>query len=65
MDSLPTGATQSLFLVLAAAFSPVILLFFVDVIGRARRRRVRPANGPPADTGDRERGHRRDQVRFR
>ena len=64
MDSLPTGATQSLFFVLAAALSPVILLFFVDVIGRVRRRRVRPASSPPAEAEEGERGHTRDPIPF-
>jgi hypothetical protein len=48
MDSLPTGAAPSLFFfVLAAALSPVVLLFVADIVGRVRRRkpRVRPARG--------------------
>jgi hypothetical protein len=40
MDSLPTGATPSLFFVLAAAPSPVITLFVADVIGRVRQRKA-------------------------
>jgi hypothetical protein len=40
MDSLPTGATQSWLLVLAAALSPVITLFIADVIGRVRQRKA-------------------------
>ena len=32
MDSLPTGATQS-WLIVAVAFSPVIVLFLADAIG--------------------------------
>jgi hypothetical protein len=33
MDSLPTGSTQSWFIVAAVAFSPVIVLFLADAIG--------------------------------
>jgi len=43
MDSLPTGATQSLFFVLAVAVSPLILLFLADAIGRVRLRKARRA----------------------
>jgi hypothetical protein len=44
MDSLPTGATPFLIFVLAAALSPVVLLFVADIVGRVRLRkaRVRP-----------------------
>ena len=38
MDSLPTGATQSWLIVAAVAFSPALLLFLADMIGRVRRR---------------------------
>jgi hypothetical protein len=41
MDSLPTGATPSLFFVLAAALSPVVFLFVADIVGRVRQRRAR------------------------
>jgi hypothetical protein len=33
MDSLPTGSTQSLLIVVAVAFSPVIVLCLADAIG--------------------------------
>jgi hypothetical protein len=33
MDSLPTGSTQSLLIVVAVAFSPAIVLFLADAIG--------------------------------
>jgi hypothetical protein len=33
MDSLPTGSTQSWFIVAAVAFSPVIVLCLADAIG--------------------------------
>jgi hypothetical protein len=33
MDSLPTGSTQSWFIVAAVAFSPVIVLYLADAIG--------------------------------
>jgi hypothetical protein len=33
MDSLPTGSTQSLLIVVAFAFSPVIVLSLADAIG--------------------------------
>jgi hypothetical protein len=56
MDSLQTGATPSLFFALAAALSPVVLLFFADIVGRVRQRgaRVRPAGGSSARMGKRE-----------
>jgi hypothetical protein len=48
MDSLPTGATQSWLIVAAVAFSPALLLFLADVIGRVRRRvAVRRAQNDP------------------
>src|SRR5271165_2692903 len=33
MDSLPTGSTQSLLIVVTIAFSPVIVLFLADAVG--------------------------------
>jgi hypothetical protein len=55
MDSLPTGTTHSLFLVLAAALSPVILLFLADAIERVRRRKVftRAVDRPQASVSPR------------
>ena len=56
MDSLPTGATPSLFFVLAAALSPVVLLFVADIVERVRLRKasVRPAGSSSAGIGKRE-----------
>jgi hypothetical protein len=56
MDSLPTGAPPSLFFVLAAALSPVVLLFVADILGRVRLRkaRVRPTSGSSAGMPKRE-----------
>jgi len=57
MDSLPTGATPSLFFVFAAALSAVVLLFVADIVGRVRelKARVRPAGGSSVGMGERER----------
>jgi hypothetical protein len=53
MDSLPTGTTQSWFFVSAVALIPVILLLFVDAIGRVRRHKVvAHARGRPAEMRD-------------
>jgi len=38
MDSLSTGSTQSLLIVMAVAFSPVFALFLADAVGRLIRR---------------------------
>jgi hypothetical protein len=56
MDSLSSGATPSLFFVLAAALSPVVLLLVADIVGRVRLRkaRVRPAGSSSAGMGERE-----------
>lgn len=56
MDSLPTGATPSLFFVLAAALTPAVLLFVADIVGRVRQRkgRARQAGGPPVGRGPSE-----------
>jgi hypothetical protein len=55
MDSLPTGATPSLFFVLAAALSPVVLLFVADIVGRVRqgKGRARLSGGSSVRTGKR------------
>jgi hypothetical protein len=56
MDSLSSGAMPSLFFVLAAALSPVVLLFVVDIVGRVRQRkaRVRRARGSSVAMRERE-----------
>ena len=41
MDSLPTGATQSWFIVAAVGLSPILVFFVADVIGWVLRRRWR------------------------
>jgi hypothetical protein len=38
MDSLQMGSTQSLLIVVAVAFSPVIVLFLADAVGWLIRR---------------------------
>jgi hypothetical protein len=54
MDSLQMGSTQSLLIVVAVAFSPVIVLFLADAVGWLIRqargsnyRRSRRKRGPP------------------
>jgi hypothetical protein len=45
MDSLPTGATQSWFIVAAVGLSPIVVFFVADVIGwvlRCKWRKRRP-----------------------
>jgi hypothetical protein len=56
MDSFPTEAAQSGFLVAMVAVSPVLMLFLADAIGRVRQRkaRVRPAGGSSAGMGERQ-----------
>jgi hypothetical protein len=39
MDSLPTGATQSWFIVAAVGLSPIVVFFVADVIGWVLRRK--------------------------
>ena len=41
MDSLPTGATQSWFIVAVVGLSPIVVFFVVDVIGWVLRRKWR------------------------
>jgi hypothetical protein len=56
MDTLPTGATPSLFFVLAAALSPAVLLFVADIVWRVRQRRagVRSMGCSSVGMGERE-----------
>ena len=50
MDSLPTGSTQSWLIVAAVAFSPVIVLFLADAIGRL----FRPSGGRGSNTAGKD-----------
>jgi len=64
MDSLPTGATQSWLIVAAVAFSPALLLFLADMIGRVRRRvtvrRAQKGAVRKTEPVDRRGSHRRE-----
>jgi hypothetical protein len=51
MDSLQMGSTQSLLIVVAVAFSPVIVLFLADIIGRALRQQREMGSEPPSNGG--------------
>lgn len=48
MDSLPTGSTQSWFIVATVALSPIIILFLAGAIGQVLRQAKgeRGANSP-------------------
>jgi len=52
MDSLPTGATQSWFIVAAVGLSPIVVFFVADVIGWVLRRKwlKRRSCGAPVGT---------------
>jgi hypothetical protein len=64
MDSLPTGATQSGFIVAAVALSPTITFFVAQVIGRVLRRRrlERQPGSEPVLTKEGAKGTRPDQA---